>query len=159
MPLMRDDESGLNVVPLWINGKATTSLKPIVFPVHSATHNKAVYLAQGADSQTACIAAESALIGFEKWKRKPAAERRKVILRAADIIEKRQKELIDIQIEETSCSQTWAEFNIKYTLNALPEIASRTTTACTGELPPMAAEGTLGLVLKVPIGPVLLIAP
>lgn len=159
MPLLIDSESGLSVVPLWINGEATTSSKPLLFPVYSAAQKKTVYLAQGADSQAASSAAESAQNAFETWKRKPAAERRKILLSVADIIEKREKELIALQVEETSCSQAWAEFNIKYTLNALPEIASRITTACAGELPPMAAEGTLGLVLKVPIGPVLLIAP
>lgn len=159
MPLMLDDASGLSVVPLWINGKAYTGSKPIIFPVHSATHKKDVYLAHAADSQAASAAADSSNLAFDEWRHTPAAVRRKIILRAADIIDRRREELISVQIEETSCTRTWAEFNIQYTLNALPEIASRITTACTGELPPMAAEGTLGLVLKVPIGPVLLIAP
>lgn len=159
MPLMLDEDSGLSIVPLWIDGKGTSAGKQILFPVHSAAQKKNVYLAQAADSQAASAAAESANAAFQTWKKTPAATRRKIILRAAEIIDQRQKELIAIQIEETSCTQTWAEFNIRYTLNALPEIASRITTACTGELPPMAAEGTLGLVLQVPIGPVLLIAP
>ena len=159
MPTTFDEHSGLQVVPLWIDGASAKSFPPVVFPVFSAAQQKDVYLSQGANPKAAASAAESSAKAFKTWKNSPAAFRRTILLRVADIIRTRQKELIALQMEETSCSESWAQFNINYTLNALPEIASRITTACAGDLPQMATEGTLGLVFKEPIGPVLLIAP
>lgn len=155
-----DQESGLQVVPLWINGGPAIFSKTTTFPVYSASQQKNVYLARSADTEAAIEAAEAAQKAFRTWRETSCASRRGILLRLADIIKERQAELVNLQVEETSCSETWAQFNISYTLNALPEIASRITTVCSGELPPMANAGTtMGLVIKEPIGPVLLIAP
>ena len=159
MPTTLDNTAGLQVVPLWINGEAAKSTTEVTFPVYSSAQQKNVYLAQSADSEAANAAVDSAQRAFKTWKRTPAASRRDVLLRLADVIKKRQKELIQVQIEETSCSESWAGFNIGYTLNGLAEIAARITAVCTGELPPMSTDGTLGMLVKEPIGVVLLIAP
>lgn len=43
------------------------------------------------------------------------------------------------------------------TVGTIREMA--VTTACAGDMPTMEVEGTLGLVFKEPVGPVLLIPP
>ena len=159
MPTTFDKETGLEVVPLWIGGAPTTSSRSAKFSVHSAKQKKDVMLAESADEQTAIAAAEAAEKAFKMWRKTTAASRREIIDRTISIIQERQDELKRIQIEETSCSETWAHFNIIYTVNMLKEIAARVTQACSGEVPPMANEDTFGIVIKEPVGPVLLIAP
>lgn len=159
MPTTLDKETGLEVVPLWIDGAPAKSSTEATFPVYSAAKQKNVFLAQSADTESAAKAANSAASAFLSWKRTPAADRRKIILKFLDVLKMRANEINQVQIEETSCSEAWAKFNIDYTLNMISEVAARVTAACTGEVPPMASDGTFGMVIREPIGPVLLIAP
>jgi acyl-CoA reductase-like NAD-dependent aldehyde dehydrogenase len=159
MPTTVDEATGLQIVPLWINGLPAKASPEATFPVYSSRQQKKVYLAQSADVPAAILAAESAQNAFRGWRYTPAVQRRNIILRLAALLKERKDQLVRLQIEETSCSETWASFNIVYTLNMLGEIAARITTVCTGEVPPMASEGTFGLLVKEPIGVVLLIAP
>ncbi|KAL6252545.1 hypothetical protein RBB50_000264 [Rhinocladiella similis] len=159
MPTTTDKETGLEIVPLWIDGAPAKSAKEAKFPVYSSARQKNVFLAQSADIESAVKAAESVEKAFESWKKTPAAARRKIVLRYVELVQERAAELIQVQIEETSCSEAWAKFNIDYTVGMINEVAARITTACTGEVPPMANDGTFGIVIREPIGPVLLIAP
>lgn len=159
MPTTIDKETGLPVVPLWINGGPITSAEVGMFPVFSAKQHKNVYLAQSADVKLARLAAQSAHSAFKQWKNTSAASRRDIINRMVELLKARTKELVAVQMEETSCSQSWAEFNVPYTIHTLAEIAARVTTACAGELPAMSTQGPMGFVFKESIGPVLLIAP
>lgn len=154
-----DQETGLEIVPLWIGGAPSQSSTAASFPVFSANKGQDAFLAQSADAETAIKAAESALTAFWDWKKAPAALRRSIVLNFGDTVQARADELVRSQIEETSCSETWPKFNIDYTVNMVSEVAARITTACAGEEPPMANDGTLGMVIREPIGPVLLIAP
>lgn len=147
------------MVPLWINGVPVSSAEAGSFPVYSAAQKKNVYMAQSADVKLASAAAESAEAAFRDWKTTSAASRRDIINRMNELLIARKKELVTVQMEETSCSQSWAEYNIQYTRLTLAEIAARVTTACAGELPAMSTEGPIGFVFKEAIGPVLLIAP
>lgn len=159
MPTTIDEETGLSVVPLWINGGPVTSAEVGTFPVFSAAQQKNVFLAQGADEKLAGHAADSAEAAFKSWKTTTAASRRDIINRMNELLVARKSELVAAQMEETSCTQSWAEYNIQYTILTLAEIAARVTTACAGELPAMSTHGPLGFVFKEAIGPVLLIAP
>ena len=159
MPTTIDRATGLPKVPLWIDGAPAAASPEATFPVYSSQQQKNVYLSQSANPDAAMSAVASAEKALKKWKTIPASQRRHILLRVVELLEERQEDLVKLQIEETSCSETWARFNIVYTVNMLSEIAARITTACTGELPPMSATDTLGLLVKEPIGVVLLIAP
>lgn len=159
MPTYTDKDTGLPVVPLWINGEPVTSNEAGTFPVYSAAQAKNVYLAQSANERLATDAAQSAESAFKQWKTTSAASRRDILNRMHDLLKARTQDLVAVQMEETSCSQSWAEFNIQYTTLTLAEIAARVTTACAGELPAMSTHGPMGFVFKEAIGPVLLIAP
>jgi acyl-CoA reductase-like NAD-dependent aldehyde dehydrogenase len=159
MAAITDHDTMLPIVPLWIDGRPVTSTEAGFFPVFSAAQKKEVYRAQNADPKLAVAAAEASERAFKQWKCTSAASRRDIIIRMNGLIEARKKELVAVQMEETSCSQSWAEFNIGYTTLTLAEIAARVTTACAGELPAMSTRGPMGFVFKEAIGPVLLIAP
>lgn len=159
MAFKTQDESGLSMVPLWINGGPVLSKEAGTFAVFSAALNKNVCLAQNTNVELAGEAASSAQAAFKDWKNTSAASRRDIINRMNELLVARKKELVALQMEETSCSQSWAEFNIEYTTSTLAEIAGRVTIACAGELPAMSTQGPIGFVFKEAIGPVLLIAP
>lgn len=155
-----NDDTKLETVPLWIDGAPYSSPDVTKFAVFSAKEGRNVYWAQSATAAIAEKAADSAQRALPEWQKNfSAAARRDILGRFAALLELRQQELVDAQIKETSCSETWARFNVAYSAGMIKEIAARVTTACTGELPPMAASGTFGMVVRQPIGVVLLIAP
>ena len=158
MPLIIDDESNLPIVPLWINGEPTKSSPPITFPVHSAAQHKDVYLAQATDAKTARRAVDSAWAAFQSWKKTSHHHRRELLLRVAAIYRRRSEELVQIQIEETSCQEPWARMNVDLAIGLLEEAASR-ISGIAGEIPQMGNPDSLALVFNEPVGPVLAIAP
>ena len=147
-----------NFVPLWINGKEEASSEGAIFPVFSTKEQENVHTAHSASVDDVHRAADSAKRAFESWSRTSAYERRDLLLKVADTFESRLDRAVALQVAETSCEASWANFNVKYGIRVIREIASR-TTAVFGEMPRMNSEANLTLVFKEPIGPSLLIAP
>lgn len=158
MPLSLCEKTGLQVVPLWIDGEMTNSLQETTFSVHSFKEQKDVYIAQSADTGLAIRAGDVSLRAFANWRRTSPDFRRDLLLRAAAIFERRISEAVSYQMEETSCEQAWASFNVTYGLTVMREVASK-TTAVFGELLNTASDANIAMTLKEPIGPSLLIAP
>ncbi|KAF2163954.1 hypothetical protein M409DRAFT_37130 [Zasmidium cellare ATCC 36951] len=153
-------KSSLETFPLWIDGATYKSHNVDKFAVFSAKEGKDVHFAQSATAEVAEQAAESAARAMPAWESQfSCSARREILERFAGLIETRQQELVDAQVQETSTSETWARFNIEYSVGMIREIAARVTAVCTGEMPPMSATGTFGMVIRKPIGVVLLIAP
>lgn len=154
-----DSHQGLDVVPLWINGKARPLDKSRLFEVTSSARGKTVGFAQSASVEDATAAVEAAAASFKTFRTIPYHQRRAILLKAADELEKRVDELARHQIDETSCSEQWARFNVSLAAKGVREMAAAITTACTGEMPPPETASAFCLVYKQPIGPVLSIAP
>lgn len=148
----------IDVIPLWIDGKPTTSNTPTTFSVFSLAQDREVFKAQSADSEAATRAAEAAQNAFATWKDTPAIARRKLLLRVASEYTRRTQELIESQMLETSCTEAWATMNVEYAIKLLEEIACRITTV-SGEIPPLENSKHMALVFKEPVGPMLTIAP
>ena len=141
-------DAGLETVPLWIDGAEAASSQGHTFPVYSAKQQKNVFLAQSASTDDAERAAEVALKTFSSWKRTSTSHRRDLLLKAADIFERRKAEAVRLQVEETSCEPTWAGFNVGYGLTVMREIAARITSAF-GEIPRTDSEAGLCLVFRI----------
>ena len=156
--LTKCPETGLQVVPLWIDGATAKSSPELTFPVYSAKQKKNVFLAQSANPKIAEQAADVALRVFDSWRRTSATFRRDLIMKAADIFESRRSEIVALQVEETSCEASWAGFNLTYGLANMREIASSITSVF-GEMPRVESDTNLAMVLKEPVGPTLLISP
>lgn len=148
----------MKVVPFLIDGKhETTGTR--TFPIFSNQLQRELCLAQSADSKTASAAADSASKAFKTWKHTPWMTRRDILLRTADIIRRRETELKETMIAETSCSAQWPEFQIEFTINVIRETASR-ISSLVGEIPAMASPSdSFGFIFREALGPVLLIAP
>ena len=147
------------VVPLWINGEATTSSPPITFTVTSVSKPQETPItAQSADSDAATRAADAAWAAFGSWKKTSPQTRRDLLLRAASAYESRMQQLVEAQVHETSCTEPWAQMNVNYAIELLKETASR-VTGVAGEIPQVIDHNKLALVFREPLGPILTIAP
>jgi acyl-CoA reductase-like NAD-dependent aldehyde dehydrogenase len=146
------------VVPLWIDGQSAAAHPAVTFPISPDEQGKTAF-AQSADVDAAKLAAAAAKKAFEQWRFSSPTSRRDILLRAAGLLDSRRAELVALQVLETNCAESWAQFNIDNSINNMREIAARITSACTGSIPAIGSEKNLGLVFKDPVGPVLLIAP
>ena len=155
---------GLPAVPLCINGAAhPVSEDDILFPVVSSVQNKPIHYAVSATPKTAVLAVESAAAALVHWRRTTASHRRGIIMKAADVLESKAKEVMQAQMAETSCPEAFAQFNIGSTA-WIREIA-----AATSELRGVVAQnsasssgedvGGMTVVIREPIGVVLIIPP
>lgn len=148
--------NGESVLPIKIDRKAAEIDPSRLLPVTSSALGEVIHYAQGASPSLARAAASSSWKAFQKWKTTPYAERRDLIMRAADILDSRSQTFAAYQIRETSSSEDWAKFNTKFTVQAMREIASNVSNAMNGDLPPTDA---ICLVYREPIGPILTISP
>ena len=149
---------GRQIVPLWIDGQPLPHHSDRLIEVCSSISGELVNYAQGANVTEAVQAADSSWESFRKWRTATASTRRDLLQRVADIYKERFDELTRYQMEETSCSEEFARFNIRYAQQGLREIASR-ISSISGLVPQMEGEDTWALVLREPIGPVLAIPP
>lgn len=151
------DESR-NIIPLWINGEPAMSTPAVTFPVQSLARGKVVHHAQSANSEIAKKAADAAADAFRTWKKTSPQSRRDLLLRVADRYEAKTQALIDSQMLETSCTESWAKGNILYAIDCIRETSSR-ITSISGDIPSTMSSNRIALVFKQPIGPILTIAP
>ncbi len=107
------------------------------------------------DADAAVAAAQEA---FPIWNALNASERRKRLLRAADIVDSLTPEFIATGIAETGATAGWYGFNVMLAANMLREAASM-TTQITGEVIPSDIPGSVSLAMRRPCGVVLGIAP
>ena len=156
-PTLKDDAGNL-CVPCFLEGKPIIQPSSANFPVTSARQEQIIHYGQNVTSDIATKAVESAAAAFKTYKATPVHERRKMLLRAADIFEKKAQESIYRQMLETSCDAQWAGFNVHLTVECVREVAGAVEAAITGAVP-SSHHGYTTLVFKEAIGTALLIPP
>jgi acyl-CoA reductase-like NAD-dependent aldehyde dehydrogenase len=107
------------------------------------------------DARKACDAAAAA---FPDWSHTPPAERQRYFLRAADILEKRQQEIVKIVTQETGGTSGWGMFQTDFIPSLLREAAAQ-VHSITGEIIPADLPGALFMTIRQPVGVVAGIAP
>ena len=108
-----------------------------------------------ADAQAAADAAAAA---FPSWSKLGPNARRSVLLKAADLLEGRAAEFVNLMATEIGATAGWAQFNVKLAAGMLREAASL-TTQITGEIIPSDKPGCVSMAVRQPAGVVLGIAP
>ncbi|KAF4948224.1 hypothetical protein FSARC_13790 [Fusarium sarcochroum] len=146
-----------NVVPLWYNGQNQPIRQDGVIEIINAAEDRVIHHAQSANISDALSAVQFAHDAFDEWSQTPITNRRAIILKTADLLEERAVELGNMQALETSSVPAYGKFLSHLGAEALREIASQATTACTGTLPPDSRN--LTLITKQAIGPVMIISP
>ena len=167
MPFLNgtSSSSDLATVPIWINGKSQgPESSSSTFPIISAATSKTVHNAVSASSSQAVAACDSAAEAFKTWRRTSPTHRRKVLLKVADVYERRVDEIADYQVAETSCPLQFAKWNTLIAAKYIREIAAATSeirglvpqrdTGDDGE-----EEDGLTIITTEPIGSVLIIPP
>lgn len=145
-------------VPLFINGAALPTDRSTTFPVTQSITDNTVHHAVSATSEDAISAASSAKAAFQSWKSASHVTRRDLLLRVAAHYEVHASALVEYQMLETSCDESWAKTNVDLATRYLKEIAA-CISSITGVIPQIEKPGTMGFVFKEPVGPVLCIAP
>ena len=124
---------------------------------HPVTNSLVTRAAAGGVAD-AVRAADSAGVAFKTWRRSTPSERRSVLLKAADVLEKKTPQFIESMAAEVGASQLWAGFNVFLAANLFREAASL-ATQIQGETIPTDKPGALSMTVRQPVGVILSIVP
>jgi acyl-CoA reductase-like NAD-dependent aldehyde dehydrogenase len=103
-------------------------------------------------------AANVAASAFPRWSATAPGERRRLLDRAAAILERRGEDVIRTISAETGGTRAWGELNVKLGASILREAAAQ-TTRIGGELVPSDRPGMTSMAVRQPCGVVLSMAP
>ncbi|KAG7423149.1 Vanillin dehydrogenase [Fusarium oxysporum f. sp. raphani] len=145
------------LIPLIINGQQVHSSESS--PVISPLTGKQVWSFSCASKNQIEQAVQNAHDAFGDWSRTKVAERRDILLKAAEIMEKRRSELGGYMHHEIGANQFYQDFILGLTIEGLKDTAGRIAGAVQGFAPESNHEGMKALVQKRPYGVVLGIAP
>lgn len=143
---------------LWIGGKSVKPESSRYFEdLNPETDEIYALAADGTtgDVDRAVVAADAA---FRKNKSRLAREREAWLFRAAEILERRKSEIIDILIDEVGSPLFKAEFEFQIAVNSL-RAAAGVPRRVTGKTIPSDRPGALSLTVREPVGVVAGITP
>jgi acyl-CoA reductase-like NAD-dependent aldehyde dehydrogenase len=103
-------------------------------------------------------AIEAAAAAFPEWSKAPPAARQAIFLRAADILESRQDEIVSLLARETGCSFGFGMFQMGFVPGLFRQTAAL-AYAPLGEILPSDLPGAFAMGLRRPVGVVAAIAP
>ena len=112
--------------------------------------------AGGRDDANAAVAAADA--AFPAWSQSAPAERQRIFLKAADILESRRDEVVGLLARETGCTFGFGMFQMHFVPNLLRQAASLPYQPL-GQVIPSDNPGTFALGIRKPAGVVGAIAP
>ena len=109
-------------------------------------------------SEDARRAIDAAAAAFPAWSATPPAERQRVFLKAADVLEGRMDDVVGLLARETGCSFGFGMFQMHF-VPGLFRQAAAAPYAPIGQVIPSDLPGTMALGLRRPVGVVGAIAP
>src|SRR4051794_6066355 len=115
-------------------------------------------IAAAAGRDDAKAAVEAAHEAFQEWGRSAPAMRRKILSKAADLLEERAPEIAATVTEETGGTFGWGMFNCQLAAGMLREAAAQ-AYGLVGEVIPSDVPGKLAMGVRAPAGVVVAIAP
>lgn len=143
---------------MYINGQWLDAIDGKTFDDYNP-YNGEIYArlpsGKSGDARKACDAAAAA---FPDWSHTPPAKRQRYFLRAADILERRQQEIINIVTQETGGTFSWGMFQTGFIPGLLREAAAQ-VHAISGEIIPADLPGAFFMAIRQPVGVVAAIAP
>jgi acyl-CoA reductase-like NAD-dependent aldehyde dehydrogenase len=143
---------------LLINGKEVPALSgrttEDVNPYTGETY--ATVAAAGAEDVTRAVNAADAAFGT--WSTTSPFARRKILLVAADLLDSKAQQAVEIMTGEVGATAPWAFFNVALAANMLREAAAGITSP-RGEVLTAQEDGVLGLAVREPMGVVAAFAP
>jgi len=114
--------------------------------------------AAAASVEDAQRAADAAAAAFPEWSRTSPRERRKVLMKAAEILEEKGPLFVEAMGAEIGATAGWAMFNVTLAADMLREAGS-IVTQIKGEIVPSNRPGSMAMAIRQPAGVVLAMAP
>jgi acyl-CoA reductase-like NAD-dependent aldehyde dehydrogenase len=145
-------------VELLIDGEGRPAASGKVFERRNPVTNAVASTAPAASKADVDRAVASAAAAFPTWSKTGPSERRALLNKAADVLEKMKDEFISSYIEEVGCTIPWAGFNHMFAGKILREAAAM-TTQIKGEVIPSDKPGSLAMAVKRPVGVMVGMAP
>lgn len=105
------------------------------------------------------VAVEAAERAFAGWSATPAAERRRLLGRASELLMERQGEIAALVTEETGGTLGWGMFNVQLAAGMLAYYAGQTGALAIEEEIPSHIPGKRAKAVRQPVGVVVGIAP
>lgn len=143
---------------LLIAGEARSATANATFQRMNPLSGQVVTDAAAASIADANAAVDAASVAFETWSDSSVGERRRLLLKAADLMESYKDAFIECMVEETGSTPTWAGFNVMVAAGVLREAASL-TSQIGGDIIPSNVPDSLAMGIRVPCGVVVGIAP
>lgn len=148
----------MDVLDLLIDGRREAASDGKTFKRLNPMTGGVATEAAAATSADADKAADAAARAFPGWSSTGPAERRALLMAAADALQAKGGEIAAAMAEEIGSTAAWAGFNVKLASDMLREAASM-TTMIKGELIPSNRPGSTAMASRQPVGVVLSIAP
>ena len=114
--------------------------------------------AAAASVSDATHAADAAAAAFPEWSAVSAGDRRRILMKAADILQGKAEDFAAAVVAETGSPAHWSHFNVALAADMIREAASM-TTQITGEVIPSNRPGTMAFAIRQAVGVILAIAP
>ncbi|GAB7545167.1 aldehyde dehydrogenase [Cupriavidus sp. 8B] len=148
----------MNELTMLIGGQDRPAANGATFERHNPLTGAVVSRAPAATPADAIAAVDAAAVAFPVWAALAPGERRKRLLAAADLMDRRTADFIAVGAAETGAMPNWIGFNVMLAANMLREAAAM-TTQIDGSVIPSDVPGSLALAVRQPCGVVLGIAP
>ncbi|VVE90481.1 aldehyde dehydrogenase [Pandoraea bronchicola] len=148
----------MHEVNLLIGGEDRTASDARTFVRVNPSNGEIATRAAAATLADADAAVDAAAKAFPVWSALTPTERRRRLLAAADLMDARTDQFVDIGVAETGAMANWYGFNVMLAANMLREAAAM-TTQIDGALIPSDVPGNIAMALRQPCGVVLGMAP
>ena len=145
-------------IRMLINGEEIAAASGATFVRHDPFTGKVATRAPAAGVADARAAVEAAAAAFPAWSDVGPGERRRLLLKGADVLESKAAEFIRLVTAETGATGPWGGFNVMFAAKILREAASMTTQV-SGEVIPSDKPGTFAMAVRQPAGVCLGVAP
>ena len=142
----------------FIGGKWVTAANSATYDDHDPYSGATVARIPASTRDDARRAVEAAANAFQDWWKTPPGEKQRVFLKAADILERRQMEIVGLLAAETGCTFGFGMFQTIFTPNLLRQVAGLVYQPI-GEILPADLPGAFYMGVRQPVGVVAGLAP
>jgi len=143
---------------LWIGGKEEDAKSGLRFDVMAPADGACIGTAARAGAEDVDLAVRAARAGFEAWSGMPVGEREAILLRAADLVEKRAEPLTELLIDESGSACMKAKYEVMKGVELLRTAAGEARRLY-GDTFPNDRPHRLSMVFREPMGVVAAISP
>ncbi len=148
--------NGPYTLPLIFNGKDYYTEK--TFDVISPSTAKILYRSSAVSVADSNKAVELAAEALKSWRNTTPAQRRDIMLKAADNMARRSDELVNLMSTDTGTTDEWSKINVDAGVDMIKACAGLIPTL-EGTFPTLNDPDMSGIMIKEPYGVVFAIAP